>query len=186
MLEVLQEWRWSLQAEGKSQATLAVYTSAVEGLGQWTHLLPTDARPVRAYLAHLLETRAPATAHNRFRALRTFFNWCVTEGLLEKSPMQGMRPPHVPERPVSVVSQGTLDQLLTVMGRVKDFEGLRDTAILLLWADTGCRRQELATLTVGDVDMDTRTLTVLGKGRRVRAVPFSPRAASAGGDPSPV
>jgi integrase len=70
------------------------------------------------------------------------------------------------------------DSLLRACGS-KDFAGLRDTAIVLLWADTGIRRAELAGLRLDDVNMDTRTLVVLGKGRRVRTVPFSPRAATA-------
>jgi site-specific recombinase XerD len=106
LLEALQEWRWSLQAEGKAQGTLAVYVSAVEGLAAFSDLLPTDARPIRAYLAHLLDTRSPATAHNRYRALRTFFKWCVDEGLLDGSPMANVRAPHVPEKPVQVRSKG--------------------------------------------------------------------------------
>lgn len=172
LLEVLQEWRWALRAEGKAQGTIDVYTSAVAGLSEFTHHLPTEAMWVRAYLAHLLETRAPSTAHNRYRALRTFFNWCVAEGLLEVSPMANMPPPHVPERPVSVVPQDALDAVLKVCN-------VRDTAIILVLADTGIRRSELAGLWADGLDLDTRTLTVVGKGRRVRTVPLSPRAATA-------
>jgi site-specific recombinase XerD len=167
-----------LQAEGKSKATLDVYGSAVKGLTAFTQHLPSTSGPIRAYLAHLLDTRSPATAHNRFRALRTFFNWCVDEGLLDVSPMHVVRAPTVPEKVTSTVGKGTLSALLRACNGTT-FEDRRDMAIIRLFADTGCRRQELAALSVGDVDMDTRTLVVIGKGRRIRTVPFGPQAATA-------
>jgi site-specific recombinase XerC len=46
----------------------------------------------------------------------------------------------------------------------------RDLAIIFLSLDSGVRRGELAALTVEDVDLDHRELSVLGKGRRNRVV----------------
>jgi hypothetical protein len=49
----------------------------------------------------------PATAHNRYRGLHAFFKWAVAEGDLETIPMEGMRPPQLPEQPVEVVGRTT-------------------------------------------------------------------------------
>ena len=45
--------------------------------------------------------------------------------------------------------------------------------IILLLLDTGCRIDEALTLRVGDCDMDNLLLTVTGKGRKQRRIPFS-------------
>jgi integrase len=50
-------------------------------------------------------------------------------------------------------------------------------AIIRLLLDTGLRRAELAGLTLGDIDFDSDTVTVTGKGGRVRVVPFGRKAA---------
>jgi hypothetical protein len=42
----------------------------------------------------------PATAHNRYRSLHAVLEWAVAEGDLQASPMDGMKPPNLPEQPV--------------------------------------------------------------------------------------
>ena len=67
---------------------------------------------VEGFIAELLATRKPATASNRYRSLQAFFGWCVRESEIERSPMETMRPPSVPETPVPVLSD---DQLRTLL-----------------------------------------------------------------------
>ena len=62
--------------------------------------LPTAAaritrEHVEAFVTHLVETRSPATAHVRYRALRSLFGWLVEEGEVRESPMARMSPPKV-------------------------------------------------------------------------------------------
>lgn len=80
--------------------------------------------------------------------------------------------PDAPEQPVPVPSLDALKALLAECG-----EDHRDTAIIRLFVDTGCRRGELAPLQVDDVDFTENTVTVLGKGRRPRTVPLETRPA---------
>jgi site-specific recombinase XerD len=54
----------------------------------------------------------PATAHNRDRGLHAFFKWAVAEGDLKINPMEGMKPPQLPEQPVEVVRPEHLARLL--------------------------------------------------------------------------
>jgi integrase/recombinase XerC len=129
------------------------------------------------FIADQLARWKPATAHNRYRGLHAFFKWAVTEGDLETNPMEGMRPPQLPEQPVEVVGPDHLARLLkTCEGR--DFSSRRDTAIILL-VDTGMRRAECAGMTLDDVDLDQRIVWVLGKGRRPRALPIGRKTAQA-------
>jgi site-specific recombinase XerD len=176
-------YRLSLEAGNKSPATVAVYLSALERFSEW---LEANGRPtavegvtraeVEGFIAHLLATKAPATAHNRFRALKTFFGWCLDEGEIERSPMERMKPPKVPEIPIEVVADDDLRKLFACCGG-RGFEDRRDCAILRLFADTGIRRSELAALTVDDVDLDLGVVYVVGKGRRPRSAPFGKRTA---------
>jgi site-specific recombinase XerD len=54
----------------------------------------------------------------------------------------------------------------------KTFVDRRDTAIIMLFLDTGMWLSELAGLTVDDLDMDDDVAFVVGKGRRPRGCPF--------------
>ena len=117
---------------------------------------------VEAFITHLLATRAPATASNRYRALQAFFRWALEEGEIEESPMRAMKPPFIPDQAVPVVETAALTKLLKLADQDRSFEGRRDAAILWLLCDTGMRRGELLGLKVSDLDLDERVAFVLG------------------------
>jgi site-specific recombinase XerD len=176
-------YRLSLEASNKSPSTVEVYLSALERFAEWleahgrsTSVTEVTRADVEGFIASLLTTRAPATAHNRFRALKTFFGWCVDEEELERSPMERMKPPVVPDTPVEIVTEDELRRLFSCCSG-RSFEDRRDSAILRLFADTGIRRSELAALTLADVDLDLGVVYVVGKGRRPRSAPFGRKTA---------
>lgn len=178
-------FRRSLAAENKSARTIQTYT---ESLGQLDAYLEAQGMPtdplhikrehVEAFIADLLERWKPATAHNRYRALNSFFGWCVEEGEIRTSPMAHMKPPAIPEAPPAVLDENQQRRLLKAC-EGQDFTDRRDMAILRLLIDTGMRRAELAGLKVLDVDFDANVALVLGKGRRPRSCPFGRKAAQA-------
>jgi site-specific recombinase XerD len=98
--------------------------------------------------------------------------------------MLKMRPPTVPEPFTPVLSDESIRALLKVCSG-GDFESRRDAAIICIFADTGLRLSEVANLrwTIdaeeNDVFLDERVLRVIGKGRKMRLVPFGDKTARA-------
>ena len=118
----------------------------------------------------------PATVQTRYKCLRLFFAYLLEEGEIRTHPMVNMKPPSIPDTPVSVLDVEQLRALLqTTEGR--DLESRRDAAILRLFIDTGMRRGELAGLTLVSVDLDSDVAYVVGKGSRPRQCPFGSKAA---------
>jgi integrase len=97
---------------------------------------------------------------------------------IEHSPMERTKPPHVPEKPIPIISDGGIKALLDVC-KGNDFSHRRDTAIIRVLFDTGARLSEAANLLIEDVDLDVDVIHVLGKGRRHRAIPFGPKTGQA-------
>jgi integrase/recombinase XerC len=81
-----------------------------------------------------------------------------------------------------VLRANEADELLAVAAVAAD-DGdalhLRDLAALELLYGSGIRVGELVALDVGDVDLERRTVRVLGKGGKERVVPFGVPAATA-------
>lgn len=185
LAELIPDFLRSLRAANKSPRTIETYAEAAR---QFLAFLvdtgmPTDASSVRrehveAFVEHLLRTRAPATASNRYRSLARFFSYLEEEGDVSANPMARMKPPAVPEGLVPVLADDALRQLLAAADG-KDFESRRDTAIIRLFLDTGMRLSELTNLSVGDLDLDQEVSMVVGKGRRPRACPFGSKTAQA-------
>ncbi len=113
-----------------------------------------------------------------YRSLQQLFKWLDDDGEIPASPMAKMRPPAVPEQPVPILTDDELRRLLDA-AKGTDFDARRDTAILRAFIDTGCRLDEIATLTVERVDFDQDVLHVMGKGRRGRNAPFGAKTADA-------
>jgi len=61
------------------------------------------------------------------------------------------------------------------MGQVS---GLRDKAIISLFADSGMRLNELANIKATDIDWENYTIVVWGKGNKQRKAPFTERSAN--------
>lgn len=169
----------------RAAKTTRIYLSALDALIR--HLgangMPTAARSVRrehveSYFAARRETVKPTTLSVEFRALQQFWRWALEEEEIERSPMERMKAPKVPDSPVPVVSMADFKKLLrTAEGR--EFNDRRDAAILLVLFDTGIRHGELIGLRMADVELRERLAYVTGKGGHTRAVRFGTRTAVA-------
>jgi site-specific recombinase XerD len=172
-------------AADRSPKTLRIYLAALDRL--IAHLeakgMPTGTRAVKrehveAYFADRRGDVAPATLSIEFRALQQFFRWAAEEDEIDRSPMEKMKPPRVPDRPVPLVPVDDFRKLLkTTTGR--ELVDRRDAAILLLLFDTGIRRGELAGLKLADIELHERLAYVTGKGGHMRAVRFGAKTAIA-------
>ena len=171
-------WIVDLRARNVSGRTIDSYLLAFDQLVDFLKAndMPATISEVRrqhvaAFLAYVQETRAPATARQRYASLNQFFRWLEDEDEIDTNPMTKLKPPRVPVQPPPVLSE---DQLTAILNTATGtgFEARRDAALLHLFADTGARLAEIANLTPQDINLDTKTLVVLGKGHRFRSVPF--------------
>ena len=152
-------------------------------------------------MTHLQDTRSQATAHNRFRGLRAFFNFCADGGderslrreplgIVETSPMRRMRPPKLDDTPVPLLTPEEVDSLWQATERPgRDFTRRRNAAIIRMFLATGVRANEMASLRLSDVDLKTQLLTIAGKshtrpgaGRRRTIRPGAGRVTCSGGE----
>jgi site-specific recombinase XerD len=178
-------FRRVLLSENRSPRTVETYGEAISQLsaflevnGESHKVSAIQAEHVRDFIAHLLELHKPATASNRYRALRRFFRWAHTEGEIPADPMEHVKPPHVPETPVVVLTLEQQKALVKACDGV-EFEDRRDVALIRLLIDSGLRRSEAAGMKITDLDLDLNVALVLGKGRRPRTCPFGRRTAVA-------
>jgi len=193
MASLLPSWRRHLRAENKSARTIQSYGEAAE---QFCAFLTDTGRPtaaaeltrqhVEAFLEHLLDAgRSASTVANRYRSLQQLFRWLEDDREIPRSPMDKMRPPKVPDKPVPVLSEDHVRAILATCD-TKTFEALRDTAIIMLLYDTGGRLAETTNLAwveddphACDVDLDQATILVHGKGDRPRLVPIGRKTVKA-------
>ena len=136
-------------------------------------LSQTDRRKVAALLGEI-ETSCGPAARNRLRStLSAFFNWCITEGLLETNPVQGTAKANEGGSRERVLTKDELRQLWRSLGE----DEFSDVVRLLLL--TGQRRNEIGKLQWGEIDLGRKLLTLppaRTKNSRQHEVPLSHQA----------
>lgn len=112
------------------------------------------------------------TLRGYVRAARTFFRWLMLEGLLRANPAERLEMPARPRLPRRGIEDDDADRIIAAArGNARDY------ALVLVLADTACRVGGLVGLTLADVDMKARRVTVrekgLGGGNLARVIPMS-------------
>lgn len=187
-------WRRSLSAKNLTDTTIDSYLASVTRLALWSTEIadraiadPADmTKPdLEDFYAWALTrtTRTgrkakPGAVAKDFRCLRVFFRWLVSTDELDESPHDKLSGIRVPKTPVDVLDDDELRELVATC-RGRGFVQRRDMAMLRLLIDTGMRRSELAGICRDDVDVDAQLVTVMGKGRKPRTIPYGARAAEA-------
>lgn len=185
----LEEWELDLRAGTVGGETVVVYLRSVRQflayLGETDPRVsvPADVTPahVKGWYRHLIEQgRSEATRRVRGIALRLFFGYIAAQadGGITSNPVAGIELPTPQLKPVPVISDDDLGVLLRSMAG-NSFVDRRDTAIVRMLLDTGCRRAELVGIDVAQLDLRHKEVTVTGKGSKTRIVPFSDKTALA-------
>lgn len=184
--DLLHSWQIELEAADKAPRTIVLYTDSVQAFTKW---LTANDRPAtvdeitkHAISRWLAELRDKGTAGNtllaRHKQLHRFIRWLVIEGELAEDPMANLEPPKPRPAPVPVLTDDEVRGLLRVTEGVT-YNDRRDHAVLRLLFDSGLRIGEMTTLTVDAVDLKSRHVLVMGKGRKQRIVPFGAKTARA-------
>jgi site-specific recombinase XerD len=182
---MLVSWRRHLRAKHRSPRTIQSYEESVlqfeaflVARGMPTQVASLSREYAESWIEDLLARHRPATAAVRYRSLKGFFSWLLEEGEITANPMARMTVPRVPEEPPAVLSEDQLRSLLKACSG-GGFEERRDTAILLMFIDSGARVGEVAGLALDDVDLETGVVKVTGKGRKTRFLAIGARTVQA-------
>jgi integrase/recombinase XerC len=182
------------------------------------YLTPPESEPpelkaihhtvIREFVGHLHDqSLEKSSIARKLAALRSFFKYCVREGMLKENPARLVPTPKLPKRIPSVLSAEEMNGFLNQLAGMKsdsekraalpprpakserkaprgnaDEEGLlirRDRAILELLYAAGLRVSELTGLNIVDMDCKDRILRVRGKGNKERIVPYGSKAEEA-------
>ncbi len=177
----------ALDARGSSPNTIRSYRTGLEGYLGWLaengHDWRSPGRNVlRSYLAGLADGHGRRTVGQRLAAMRSFYRFATRQGLTQGNPLTAVATPRQPRRLPAVLTVAQTETLIaaasewgsgnTVVPSVDpglaEALSLRDAAIVETAYAAGLRIGELASLTVGSVDLKRGEVRVTGKGRKQR------------------
>lgn len=162
------------KAYQRDLVTLLEYCK-IQGVNKWRDL---DGRQMRGYAAwrHRQGIGGKSLQRN-LSAVRAFYRYLINQDLAGQNPAQGILAPKTPRKLPRALD---VDQTAHLVG-IDDQGSLavRDRAMLELMYSSGLRLSELIQLNMGNLDLRDAVVTVLGKGRKTRAVPIGRYAIAA-------
>lgn len=157
---------------------LSRYASYLAGLGRGTLREVTEV-DVADFVSALrlgsdsFPPLAPSSAARTVIAVRGLHRFALAEGVVDVDVAAGVKPPTPGRRlPKSLSVDDVFALLDAVAGESSDTpRGLRDRALLELLYSTGARISEAVGLDVDDIDAESRSVVLRGKGGKERLVP---------------
>ncbi len=146
-----------------------------EAAGGWARVRAAD---LRRFLSSSFPGREPSSVARRLSAVRTFFSFLVSLGEVGANPAAGLS---APRRPARLPEFLPVDEMEGFLASVPSDgpAAKRNAAILELLYSSGLRVGELVTLRIRDLSLESGTVRVTGKGRKVRVVPVGRKAVRA-------
>ena len=159
------------------QQDLAAFTEYLETKNQshWRQITPND---IRNFLGSgQRKGLSGKTQQRRLSSLRSLFRYLGREEGIDENPAEVVKAPKSPKRLPSILDTDQIQQLLSTPAN--GWHEIRDKAMLELFYSSGLRLSELVGANLDSVDESAGTITVLGKGGKVRLIPVGRLALNA-------
>jgi site-specific recombinase XerD len=179
----LTDFSTSLHARNTSVLTQQAYAADIQQFIAWLKettvvelhvgaVTKTDIIEYLSYLANL--GRSGVTRARKLASIREFFKYLLDHEYIPFSPAASVAIPKKERRQQTYLRPDEYAKLLSAAG-----SNPRDFAILQLFLQTGIRVSELVSLTLTDVDLQNKVISVSGKGYKERIIPLEKKAVMA-------
>jgi integrase/recombinase XerC len=190
--ECISKYLAELERRGASKHTLRNYASDLAQFQNYFQPPGESAPPtveqltlplLREWLASLYDRGLdPLSIRRKLAAVRSFFKFLQTEGLLETNIAARLRTPKTRERLPEIISEEKTNKLIDAVEEGRPVEKPskeRDLAIFELLYGCGVRVSELVGINLNDLNPLGGWLRVHGKGNKERQLPISAQAVAA-------
>ena len=182
MLDLVQAYENYLsKVKHASANTIASYIRDIRQFASWLNttfdvdVIDATQSNISDYLLHQQsDGRSGATVSRSLASLKNFYQYLVSSGFLEKTPVTDL---HVDrgEKKLPQILTGREIELLLSQPVCVDPKGFRDKAMLEVMYATGMRVTELISLDVDDVNLDLGIIKCNGA-KKSRVIPLYPMA----------
>lgn len=186
MLDLINAYEnYLIKVKKASQNTVSSYMRDIRQFSAWIlqnegiAVLNANQLNIRNYLEYLKQQgKSSATASRTLASLKNFYNYVVSSGFLEVSPVTADLHVERGEKKLPQILTGREVELLLAQPSSSDPKGLRDKAMLEVMYATGMRVSELIDLDAEDVNLDLGIVKCRNN-KKIRSIPLYPAALKA-------
>ncbi|GAG54783.1 unnamed protein product, partial [marine sediment metagenome] len=173
-----------LIAEGDELNTIRSYLYDVQQLEKFfivqkKSLISATHNDLRIFISSLFDMGLSAVSINRkISVIKGFYRYLLHDRRIDTDPAADLELLKVGRKLPQTLSVEEIGAIIDAADERAPL-GLRNRACLELLYASGLRVSELLNLRLTDLDMDSRLLSIIGKGNKQRLVPFGKQAANA-------
>ena len=135
-------------------------------------ILNIDRDIVNRYMQYLYDKNfSRATISRRLSSLRSFYNYLYNNGIVCKNYFLSIKNPKKESGLPKYVKDIDIDKMFSIPD-IRRPIGQRNLLIIRMLYATGVRVSELVNICLNDINVDERTIKILGKGSKERIVVF--------------
>lgn len=144
--------------------------------GQRLSILDLNRDTIRNYLVTLdKKNYSSKTIARKVASLKSLFKFLNQQNIISDNPCADIKVPKVTKRLPHLLSQKEILKLMSLPD-YKSFNGIRDLLVLELFYSTGIRISELVRIKLNDINLNSATIHITGKGNKDRIVIVGERA----------
>ena len=134
---------------------------------------PVSCKPetVKNYLYNNLSNKKSRSQARSISAIKSFFNYLIFEGHIEKSPVSDIESPKLEKKLPEVLTELEIEELIRSID-IKENFGQRNRTIIEVLYGTGMRVSELVNLKLSNIFFKENLIKIIGKGNKERFVPL--------------
>ena len=160
----------TVQAYKKDLQSFASFCLEQHGIANINTIAYTS---VRSWVVYLMKEQGleNRTVNRKIASLKAYYKFLLLIDEVAVSPLAKHKALKISKKIEVPFSE---EEMNTVLGKIEypeDFEGVRDKLLIDLLYSSGMRRAELIHLQCSNVNLNTRTLKVLGKRNKERIIP---------------
>lgn len=171
----INEYLGTMRLGNLSEGTMVLYRSILQKFfkDKEEPFYQISSETILKWIRGFSNVFAENTIANYLSALSSFYQFCVVEEYLDKTPIKSYWFPRL-SKPVPKY----LEKKEIVKVRLESEKGIfRNRVIIEFLLITGCRIGEVYQLNKSEVDFEDRSARVVGKGKKIRTVHFTENCA---------
>lgn len=157
-----------------SDNTIASYRTDILEFNEYTdnNLLEIGKDTVFEYLKHLYDLgNSKSSISRKLSSLRSFYNYLVKKEVVASNYFKSVKNPKKEGNLPKFVKEEDIDKMFSIPD-TRTWIGSRNLLIIRMLYATGVRVSELVSIKINDININDRTIRILGKGSKERIVVF--------------
>lgn len=163
-----------------SQLTVTAYKKDISAFQQYLEdsssnkdLKEVSYQDIRQWIIHMVNLgMSNRTVNRKVSALNSFYKYLIKIEEISSNPLSTHKALKTSKKNQIPFSETEINAVLNTISHAKTFEGARNKLIIELFYATGIRRIELINIKLKDIDLENKTVKILGKRNKERLIPL--------------